>query len=242
MTWQIPGAVMTGGVFGAGAVGGSVAGTNTGIITASTPFTIAQEWNNVAVLFTGFQINITDDASNAGSLLADFKVGANDVFSVSKSGIVNIPTGNYPYSDVGGSYRAAGNKLIEKTGNSTTIWNAIGGGNPFIALINSTVLVGSTILLGWGSTADPLAGQDTGFARKAAKIIEINSGTTGVYPGTALSTGVQTVAQLPAAATAGAGARSMVSDANSVVFNAAAVGGGANIMPVFCNGVGWFIG
>jgi hypothetical protein len=50
------------------------------------------------------------------------------------------------------------------------------------------------------------------------------------------------VASLPAAATAGAGARAFVTDANSTTFNAAVVGGGSNIMPVFSNGTGWFIG
>lgn len=51
-----------------------------------------------------------------------------------------------------------------------------------------------------------------------------------------------TVSALPSAATAGAGARAFVTDANSTTFNAAAVGGGSNNMPVFSNGTGWFIG
>ncbi len=51
-----------------------------------------------------------------------------------------------------------------------------------------------------------------------------------------------TVSALPSAATAGAGARAFVTDANSTTFNASAVGGGANNMPVFSNGTGWFIG
>lgn len=51
-----------------------------------------------------------------------------------------------------------------------------------------------------------------------------------------------TVANLPDAATAGAGARAMVTDANSTTFNAAAAGGGANIVPVFSTGSAWRIG
>jgi hypothetical protein len=51
-----------------------------------------------------------------------------------------------------------------------------------------------------------------------------------------------TVSALPSAATAGAGARAFVTDANSTTFNASAAGGGANNMPVFSNGTGWFIG
>jgi hypothetical protein len=51
-----------------------------------------------------------------------------------------------------------------------------------------------------------------------------------------------TVSALPAAATAGAGARAFVTDADSTTFNAPAVGGAGNAMPVFSNGTGWFIG
>lgn len=51
-----------------------------------------------------------------------------------------------------------------------------------------------------------------------------------------------TVSALPSAATAGAGARAFVTDADSTTFNAPAVGGASNIMPVFSNGTGWFIG
>jgi hypothetical protein len=51
-----------------------------------------------------------------------------------------------------------------------------------------------------------------------------------------------TVATLPNALTFARG-RAQVSDANSATFNAAAVGGGSNVMPVFSKGAaGWFIG
>ena len=54
-----------------------------------------------------------------------------------------------------------------------------------------------------------------------------------------------TVANLPAAAVAGAGARAAVSDANATLtagIGAVVVGGGANIVPVFCDGTNWRIG
>lgn len=49
-------------------------------------------------------------------------------------------------------------------------------------------------------------------------------------------------ANLPAAATAGAGARAFVTDANSTTFNATVVGGGANSVPCFSDGTNWKIG
>jgi hypothetical protein len=80
----------------------------------------------------------------------------------------------------------------------------------------------------------------------------------GVYPPTEMldiagnikSTGYQrttpvTVATLPAAATAGAGARHFVTDstvAASGNFGAAVTGGGSNIVPVYSDGTSWRIG
>lgn len=51
-----------------------------------------------------------------------------------------------------------------------------------------------------------------------------------------------TVANLPNPATAGSGARAFVSDATSTTFHAVAVGGGANLVPVFVDGAQWRIG
>ena len=54
-----------------------------------------------------------------------------------------------------------------------------------------------------------------------------------------------TVAQLPAASVALAGTRSAVSNASTTYalgVGTTVVGGGANIVPVFCNGTNWVIG
>ena len=57
-----------------------------------------------------------------------------------------------------------------------------------------------------------------------------------------IATNATTVANLPTAATAGAGARAFVTDANSTSFNASLVGGGSNAVPVFSTGSEWRIG
>lgn len=51
-----------------------------------------------------------------------------------------------------------------------------------------------------------------------------------------------TVASLPAAATAGAGARAFVTDANATTFLSTVAGGGANKVPVVSDGTNWLIG
>lgn len=59
----------------------------------------------------------------------------------------------------------------------------------------------------------------------------------GVIRGT-----VVTVANLPAASVAGAGARAFVSDATVATFATIVVGGSTNMVPVYCTGADWRIG
>lgn len=55
-------------------------------------------------------------------------------------------------------------------------------------------------------------------------------------------TGNYTVASLPAPASVEVGTRAFVTDATSTTFLAAAVGGGANKVPVVSNGTAWVVG
>lgn len=54
--------------------------------------------------------------------------------------------------------------------------------------------------------------------------------------------GSYTVGTLPSAATAGAGARAFVTDANATTFASTVAGGGANKVPVTSDGTNWIIG
>jgi hypothetical protein len=51
-----------------------------------------------------------------------------------------------------------------------------------------------------------------------------------------------TFAQLPNAATAGAGTRAFVTDSNTATFAATVAGGGANAVPVYSDGANWKVG
>ena len=60
-----------------------------------------------------------------------------------------------------------------------------------------------------------------------------------------VKTTAMAVAALPAAATAGAGARAAVTDSNATLtagIGAVVAGGGANVVPVFSDGTAWRIG
>lgn len=51
-----------------------------------------------------------------------------------------------------------------------------------------------------------------------------------------------TVANLPSAATSGAGARATVTDATATTFASTVAGGGANTVPVYSDGTNWKVG
>jgi hypothetical protein len=57
-----------------------------------------------------------------------------------------------------------------------------------------------------------------------------------------VSTATYTVANLPAAATAGAGARAFVTNANATTFASIVASGGSNGVPVYSDGTNWRIG
>lgn len=72
------------------------------------------------------------------------------------------------------------------------------------------------------------------------------SGATNNYVGKldagVIQQGTTTVASLIAAGTAGAGARSIVSDATAPTFGATVTGGGAVVIPVYSDGSNWKVG
>lgn len=76
--------------------------------------------------------------------------------------------------------------------------------------------------------------------------ISANTGATNNYVARfgagVIQHATTTVAALIAAATAGAGARSIVSDALAPVFGTAVAGGGAVVVPVYSDGTSWIVG
>ena len=135
------------------------------------------------------------------------------------------------FADANFSLTGAGDGyfFVQSYANST-------GGN----LVLATGTNGTTkdIIFGTnGFTASNIFGRIS-HANNALELSRANAAVVA----TIVKTTPVTVSALPSAATVGAGARAFVTDANSTTFNAPAVGGAANNMPVFSNGTGWFIG
>jgi hypothetical protein len=83
----------------------------TGSIATSQPLALTQTWTNAATTYTGLQVNVTDTASAAASLLMDLRVGGSSKMEVSKSGNIRVkstsadggPLGHAMGFDIGGS-------------------------------------------------------------------------------------------------------------------------------------------
>jgi len=114
---------------------------------------------------------------------------------------------------------------ISATGNITG-GNVLGGAN-----VNATTHTGTTV-----SVTGNITGGNVLFG---AGVV---SGTGNITGGPYLKTSSLTVATLPSASTAGAGARSFVSDATATTFASIVAGSGANPVPVFSDGTNWKIG
>jgi hypothetical protein len=138
---------------------------------------------------------------------------------------------------------------IATTGNITTSSAVIVGGDTYLNGLSNVALRGSSAgvaLIANTSFNDftrlQLGGTTNSFgaiARDGAGISFV--GAAGGSTAHIKVPGV-TVANLPAAATAGVGARSFVTDALTPVFGSAVTGGGAVAVPVYSTGSAWNVG
>lgn len=118
----------------------------------------------------------------------------------------------------------------------------ISGGSTDNTTGNTSIFIGnSTRPLADGDANEIVVGdQTTGHGANTATIG--NASVTDTYLAGVVHSKVYTVATLPSASTAGAGARAFVSDANATTFNSVVAGSGSNGVPVCSDGTNWRIG
>lgn len=215
-----------------------------GAITTSQPFTISQTFNAGAVAFDGFVLSYTDTASAATSTGFNMKFGGASKVSFDKSG-----NGTFAGQVLASSGLAGAPSLAfssEATGLYLPAASQLGvslGGNTYYRFTTTRLRIISSSIIQFTTSVG--TNGDCGIERKAAGVIAVNNGTAGTYAGSALSTGSQTVAQLPPAATAGKGARAFVTDATATMaagIGTVVTGGGSNNVPVYCDATNWLIG
>jgi hypothetical protein len=161
--------------------------------------------------------------NNAGQLTALSSGGAGTYGNANVAAYLPTYTGN----------------LVSLTGAVTTTANITA--NFFIG--NGSQLTGIVSSYGDSNVAAYLPTYTGNLVSLTGDVTTIANVTAGYVIGTiAVRTTATTASGLPVAANAGAGARGFVTDADANTFNAPLVGGGANAVPVFSNGTGWFIG
>ncbi|TIW43176.1 MAG: hypothetical protein E5V72_18145 [Mesorhizobium sp.] len=200
-------------------------------------------WNNVATTFTALRVRVTDTASAAASRLLSLELNGAEKFVVDKAGAV-VQTSyhriyNGPIDPVNGEWLgitwAANVVTIESvaagTGTRRNLVIGFGGNSLTLTGSGSKTLAGATSHQGLNPDANNTRDLGTAALRNR-----------NIYMGSWIRQAVSTVAALPAAATAGAGATMFVSDATAPSFGAAVVGGGAVTVPVYSDGAAWMVG
>jgi hypothetical protein len=193
-------------------------------------FDLTDTWNEGSTVFNAIKMNVTDTASAAGSLLIDLQVGSVSQFRVTKAGAVTA-VGNI--SGAAGLFSAnisAGTSSNFNWTGRARVWSTADGIVEFTNNANNDF---TRLQLGGTTNAFGAIGRD------GAGVKFVGADGTSVswtkVPGV-------TVANLPAAATAGAGARSFVTDALAPVFGSAVAGSGAVNVPVYSDGSTWNVG
>jgi hypothetical protein len=201
--------------------------------------------NNTAVGYDALTAN-TDGVQNTavGSGSLDANTGGDYNTALGYNALTTATTANY---NTGVGYRALN---AVATGNNNTavgsdaLLQATGGNNTAVGY-----QAGNSITTGANNTVIGFDA-DTSSATVSNEVTVGNSSVTSLrVPGLTLTFSVKyfnhgtlTVATLPTAATAGAGARAFVTDANATTFASIVAAGGANGVPVYSDGTNWRIG
>jgi hypothetical protein len=201
--------------------------------------------NNTAVGYdamTATTDGIQNSAFGAGAL--DANTGGDYNTALGYNALTTATTANY---NTGVGYRAL--NAVATGSNNTALGSdalllATGGNNTAVGY-----QAGNSLTTGSNNT---VIGHDAD-ASSATVNNEVTIGNSSVtsfrVPGLSLTFSVKyfnqgtfTVATLPTAATAGAGARAFVTDANATTFASIVAAGGANGVPVYSDGTNWRIG
>jgi hypothetical protein len=200
---------------------------------------------NVAIGVSALSTNSTGDDNTAIGYQALLPCTSGDQNTgVGKEALRSLTSGSYNTA-IG----AESLKSITNDDNNTGIGfyallNCTGERNTAIgAFCGDSLTSGSNnIIIGYSADASsPTASNEITIGSSSSNTLRV--------PGLNWTAGISwqnnstlTVATLPLAGTAGAGARAVVTDANSTTFASVVAGGGANVVPVYSDGTNWRIG
>jgi hypothetical protein len=186
----------------------------------------------------GFQVRFANDARSS------FKTALNIAGGAGAAGITGITSdsgsGSWTHTGTMGVTQSGGNGInISPSANGGTPTITTTGANTNVSLNIATQGSGGINLQTSTAVTGNLSVSGTSTLTGAVSMPGGTSGTLRISEGFIVST-------LPAASTALKGARAYVTDANDganmVWNNPVTTGGGANTVPVFCNGNSWVYG
>ena len=123
-----------------------------GTLVASQPITFSQTWDNAAVEFSGFGVNITDAGSHANSVAFEVRVDGDVKFGVYKNG------------------RVSPKFILSLPGTSN---------ETALNYYNSGLQCTAFGLVTFGPNITDASSADTGMSRNAAGVLEVNNGERG---------------------------------------------------------------
>lgn len=202
---------------------------------ATSFFSLTGTWNTTGSP-TGFLVNIDNTASGALAKLFVLQSSSANRFYIDKAGVLDLKnSSNVEFQMFGSSSTRFALGTISNHPVSIFLNN---NGYAFTFDTSNAFRILRDSVMGWSSSnSDSNTGFDTGLARAAAGVTELNDGTRG-NSGCTLMRG-RTVANLPASPVAGT--RATVTDATTTVLGTTVVGGGANTVAVWYNGANWTI-
>ena len=228
----------------ANAVVASINSTLSGA-NAQSALEIKQAWNTTGNPST-LRVEGAEGAQGSSTLLLDLATtGLGTVFKVDRFGLVTslirgfVAANAWGYGFVGGGNTA----MMYGTSPGTSYIRFYNGGEAMALRFGGATWPVASVMK-WSTGTDATDNtSDTGVSRNAAGVLEVNNGTAGTFRdlyARNVRTAAVTFGTLTAAASAGAGARSFITDgAASPVFSSAAAGGGTLGTPVYSDGTIW---
>ena len=131
---------------------------------------IADTFNDVSTVHTGFKLDVTDTASAAGSTLIDAQVGGTSKFNVDTAG--GVTASSISLSNIGNpaAIKLAGNTAVLVSG----VWNSLW-------ITSNGLTVGSNGAFKWtNGFNNPGTTIDTQLQRDSAGIVKVTDGSTGL--------------------------------------------------------------
>jgi hypothetical protein len=157
---------------------GALTLTGSTVTTSEPILNLSQTWNSGGVAFTGFDLNVTDTASAAGSLLANLRVGGVSQFSVNKAGLLTLTNGII-CAQITATSSAASGASFSNTSSSSGARSGLTG----TAGTNSTAGAGVA-----GTSAVGMGGMFSTTGASAQPVVNATSSATHTGPHYACTT------------------------------------------------------